>query len=72
VAFIPVDGSTLGIVSIGLLTLGVAFLLCNLLLNTPFYATDEHKALEQNFGPPLLVIAVLFFGMIAAAIYRPS
>ena len=35
VAFIPVDGSTLGFVSIALPTLGISFVLCALHLNAP-------------------------------------
>jgi hypothetical protein len=66
VAFIPVGGSTLGIISIALSTLGIGFVLCVLLLNAPFFATDEHKALDQSFGPPLFAIGALFFGLIAA------
>ncbi len=65
-AFIPADGSTLGFVSIGLLSLGIGFILCSLLLNAPYFATDEHKALDRSFGPPLFAIAVLFFGLITA------
>jgi hypothetical protein len=66
VAFIPVDGSTLGILSIALLTTGISFVLCRLLLNEPFYATDEHKALNASFGLPLLAVGALFFGLITA------
>jgi hypothetical protein len=35
-------------------------------LNAPFYATDEHKALDQSLGPQLFAIGVLFFGLITA------
>ena len=66
VAFIPVEGSTLGVISISLLTIGISYLLCFLLLNAPFFATNEHKALTRSFGPPLLSISILFFGLIAA------
>jgi hypothetical protein len=66
VAFIPVDGSTLGIVSIGLCGLGLAFLVGEIALAAPFYATDEHKALEQSFGPATIAISFLFFGLVAA------
>ena len=66
VAFIPVDGSTLGIVSIALLAVGISFVLCSLLLNAPFYATDEHKALDQSLGPPTFAVCLLFFGVITA------
>jgi hypothetical protein len=66
VAFIPVDGSTLGVVSIVLLTVGFGFVLCVLLLNAPYFATDEHKALDQSIGPPLFTVAVMFFGVITA------
>jgi hypothetical protein len=66
VAFIPVDGSTFGIMSIGLPTVGIGWVLCVLLLNVPFFATDEHKALDQSFGPPTFAIAFMFFGVIAA------
>jgi hypothetical protein len=68
VAFIPIAGSTLGIVSIGLLTIVLTFIACELLLSVPFYATDEHMALDINFGPPLFVIAFLFFALITAYI----
>jgi hypothetical protein len=66
VAFIPADGSTLGIVSIGVLTLGIGFVLCSLLLNAPFFATDEHKSLDRSSGPPIFVVSLLFFGVITA------
>ncbi len=65
-AFIPADGSTLGFVSIGLPTVGIGFVLCVLLLNAPYFATDEHKALDRSFGPPLFAIGVLFMGLITA------
>jgi hypothetical protein len=68
VAFIPVAGSTLGIVSIGLLTAGIGFAHCFVLLNAPYFATDEHKALDQSLGPPTLAISVMFFGLITAYI----
>jgi hypothetical protein len=64
-AFIPVDGSRLGIISIGLLTFGLTFLFGSILLNAPFHATDEHKLLDQNFGPPTSAVALLFFGLIS-------
>jgi hypothetical protein len=44
-AFIPVDGPTLGFVSIGTLTLVLTHIVCDLVLSAPFFATDEHKAL---------------------------
>jgi hypothetical protein len=66
VAFIPIDGSTLGIIPIGVLTVALSFVLCMLLLNAACFATEEHKALDQNFGPPLFAIIVLFFGLITA------
>ena len=68
VAFIPVDGSTLGLISIALLTVGISFVLCNLALVAPFVATDEHKALELSFGPPLMTIGLMFFGLVTAHI----
>jgi hypothetical protein len=66
VAFIPVDGSTLGIISIVFLTVGIGFILCFLLLNAPFFTTDEHKALDASLGPPTVAIALMFFGLITA------
>ena len=66
VAFIPADGSTLGVMSIAWLTAGIGFVAGTLLLNAPFFATDEHKALDQSFGPPLFSIMCLFFGVITA------
>jgi hypothetical protein len=60
-SFVPVDGSTLGIVSIASLALGVAFVVVLLLLSTPVFATDEHKALDQSFGLPIFA-AILVFG----------
>ena len=66
VAFIPVDGSTLGIISVWFLTLGIGYVVCFLALSAPFFATDEHKALSASFGPPLVVIGLMFFGLISA------
>jgi hypothetical protein len=65
-ACIPVNGSTLGFGSIGLLTYGLTFVVFNLVLNAPFYATDEHKALQRSSGPPQMLIGGLFFGLVAA------
>jgi hypothetical protein len=67
-AFIPVDGSTLGIISIVFLTHGIGYTLCRLALLVPFFATDEHKALSASLGPPLVAIAIMFFGLITAYI----
>ena len=64
-AFVPVDGSTLGIISIALLTVVLAFAVCALLLNVPFFATDEHRALDQNLGMPMCAIYTAFFGLIS-------
>ncbi len=66
VAFVPVGGSTLGFVSIALLATGISFVLCVLLLNAPYFATDDHKALDQSLGPPIFAIGVLFFGLVTA------
>ena len=67
-AFIPLDGSTPGIISIGLVTIGISYILCRLSLIAPFFATDEHKALSASFGPPTVAIGLMFFGLIAAYI----
>jgi hypothetical protein len=66
VAFLPVDASTPGVVAIGLLTFVLTYVLLALLLSAPFYATDEHKALHHSFGPPVVAINTLFFGLITA------
>jgi hypothetical protein len=66
VAFIPLGGTTLGIVSIGLLTLVLTYVMATLFLSAPFYATDAHKALQRSFGPPIFVIIIVFFGLITA------
>jgi hypothetical protein len=55
-AFIPVDGSTLGIISIALLTFGISQTLCRVALSAPLFATDEHKALAAGLGPPLVAV----------------
>jgi hypothetical protein len=68
VAFAPVDGSTLGIISIVLLTVGIGFVLCFLALSAPLFATDEHKALDQSLGPSQTAIFFVFFGLITAHI----
>jgi hypothetical protein len=65
-AFIPLDGSTLGVISIGLLTGGISYTLCRLALVVPFFATDEHKALSASLGPPLVAIGFMFFGLVTA------
>jgi hypothetical protein len=66
VAFIGIEGSTLGILSVGAIAIILTFAACVLLLNARFFATDEHKALDESLGPPIFVIFVLFFGMITA------
>ena len=65
-AFIPVDGSTFGMVSIMLLTFGLSYILCTLLLNAAFFQTDEHRALAPSFGPPVVAIFLLFYALNAA------
>ena len=65
VSVIPVDGSTLGVIPIFLLTLVLSFITCALLLSAAFFATDEHKALHQSVAP-LFVCVVLFFGLVTA------
>ena len=67
VAFIPVNGEPPGIVTHGLLAFVLGFVLCALLLNVPFFATDEHslRALDQNLGMPLCAIYTAFFGLIS-------
>ncbi len=65
VTFIPVNGEPPGIVTLGLLTFVLGFVLCALLLNVPFFATGEHRALEQKLGMPLCVIYTAFFGLIS-------
>ena len=59
-SFVPVDGSTLGMVSIASLTFGAAFVLVLLLVTKPLFATDEHKALDQSFGLPNFVAVLVF------------
>ena len=48
-AFIPTGDYPLGIVSIGVIALVLGFVFCVCLLNVPFFATDEYKALDQTF-----------------------
>jgi hypothetical protein len=67
-AFIPVDDLPLGITSIWLVAFGISYLMGALLLNAPLYATDEHKALDQSFGPATVAVFVLFVGVITAHI----
>ena len=66
VAFIPVDGWTLGIISIALVTIGISYTLCRLFLYLPLFATKEHKALSAGFGPPIVATGFMFFGLISA------
>ena len=54
VALIPVDGSTLGIIPIGLVTVGISYNLCRLFLYLPLFAAKEHEALSAGFGPPIV------------------
>jgi hypothetical protein len=68
VAFIPVDGSTLGFMSIALLIYTLTYLLGGAVLHAPLLATDEHKALHKSVGPPTLVAGLLFFGVVVAYI----
>jgi hypothetical protein len=66
VACIPVDGSTLGIGSAFFVTIALSFVLGIVCLNGPLFATDEHKALDQSFGPPLFGVALLFSGLVVS------
>ena len=68
-AFIPTGDYPLGIVSIGVIALVLGFVVCVCLLNVPFFATDEHKALDRTFGPPALVVGILFFLLMVAHVY---
>jgi hypothetical protein len=68
-AFIPTGDYPLGIVSIGVIALVLGFVFCVCLLYVPFFATDEHKALDQTFGPPALVVGILFFLLMVAHVY---
>jgi hypothetical protein len=63
-AFVPVDGSTLGIISIALCSYALGYVICQFLLIAPFFATDEHKALQRSFGPPTVSVGVVFFLLI--------
>jgi hypothetical protein len=67
-AFVPVDGSTfrVGMVSIMLLTFGLSYILCSLLLNAAFFQTNEHRALAPKFGLPVVASFLLFYGLNAA------
>jgi hypothetical protein len=57
VAFIPVDGSTLGIVSILLLMVGIGFVLCALLLNAPYFGQMSTRPLTKAWGHLLSPLA---------------
>ena len=63
VAFIPVVGSTFGIAANVLVGLLLSFILINA-MNSRFFATPEHKKLNQSVGPPLVAVGFLFFGSI--------
>jgi hypothetical protein len=64
-AFVPVDGSTLGCVSIALLTFVLGFVSVNVFISAPLFETDEHKALQRSIGPPFAGVALLFFALVS-------
>jgi hypothetical protein len=68
-AFIPIFGSTLGYMAILISTVAASYMLCFLCLSVPLHATDEHRALEQSIGPPLVTITFAYFGLIALYVY---
>jgi hypothetical protein len=49
VAFVPADGSTLGIGSVTFVAYGSIYVICSLLLKARF-ETDEHKALQRSIA----------------------
>lgn len=70
--FIPsymIEGSTIGVIPIAQLTIFLTYVVATLLLVAPFYATDEHKALQRSFGPPTFAALSCFYGAIAAYVY---
>ena len=71
-AFIPSStegGSTIGLLSITQLTVLLTYAVATRLLISPFYATDEHKALQRSFGPPNFALLSCFFGAIVLYVF---
>jgi hypothetical protein len=64
-AYIPVGDDLLGFVSIGLVCVLLSFVVCVAALNVPLLATDAHKAMDQSCGPPVIVVVLLYFGLLA-------
>ena len=69
VAFIPADGSTLGVVSITLVTFIFSYICSIVSLNVPLYSTHEHKKLNLSLGPPIMFVGSMFFGLLIAYIW---
>jgi hypothetical protein len=65
-AYMPLDrdGSTPSFVSIALLTDGLSILACNLFLNAPLFATDEHKVMHLSLSLPFIGGVMSFFALI--------
>jgi hypothetical protein len=68
-AFIPIAGSTVGFMSILIITAAASYVLCTLCLSMPLFATHEHMALALSVGPPLVTTAFSFFGNIVLYVY---
>ena len=71
-AFIPVEHSTLGLIPVAVITMVLSFVACVVGLNGPLFATEEHKKLDANYGPPFFICAVMFFVLLLGYINLTS
>jgi hypothetical protein len=61
VGFIRIGGAHLSLLSVGTIAMIIGYVVCIICLNLPFYVSIEHKQLDRSFGPPLILVAWIFF-----------
>jgi hypothetical protein len=44
-----------------LIALAAAFVIGVVCINGPLFATEQHRAMDQSFGPPIFVVLIVFF-----------
>jgi hypothetical protein len=60
-SFIDSGGMPLSILSLAIIATVLGYVVCIVVCNLKFYASIEHKQLDRSFGPPLILVAWIFF-----------
>jgi hypothetical protein len=61
VSFIRSGSRPLSLLTISFIACVLGYIVCIVALNVKFYASSEHKQLDRSFGPPLIIVAWMFF-----------